>query len=139
MKGLAADSGFLFDAAAKYFECSIDELAFSKDDVAIEHGKLGETNTLKIVFPMPDETLLCYRIYVLYDDAYQKIGCFGLAKGDARAQNRPILGIWRGGKFCVYAFCPIDDNEVIQRCYAYYVSPEFNKALEETKAKKMEE
>lgn len=138
VKGLASDPEFIFEAAAKFFRCKRDELLFAKEDLTVELGKLGEVNTIKLIYSMPEAPLLCYRAYIFYDDACDKIGYFGLAKGDERAQGRPILGTWRDGKFCVYSFARNDDAEVFKRCFGIYMSPEFTQANEERKAKRKE-
>ncbi len=85
VKGLASDPEFVFEAAAKFFRCKRDELLFAKEDLTVELGKLGEVNTIKLIYSMPEAPLLCYRAYIFYDDACDKIGYFGLAKGDERA------------------------------------------------------
>lgn len=72
----------LYDACKSVFDSHNEEMPYKAEDFGGSHFKLNDkTYVIMMKMPQPEETPLCYRIYMFLDAETHETGCFTVEKG----------------------------------------------------------
>ena len=114
------DQGILFRIVNDIFEKNNVENPYTENDFKVEAAKLtDELMMVKLVFPEPEETPLCYWSYLFFDLAFDNIRYFTVEKG---LGEYPFVCSWTvNGSHSNYGTCTLEEHNDFVKCVSIYM------------------